>query len=136
VQEHKRHVLFVEDSADDRDLYSHFLSRRGYRVSTAENGREGVEKAFQLHPDVILMDLWMPEVGGWAATRSLKGDDRTKDIPVVIITGHPASFMDEETLGCEGFLSKPCLPERLKEEIERVLDHHHGNGTHSHSSEN
>ena len=69
-------------------MYSHFLSQQGFRVSLAENGREGLEKAFKLRPDMILMDLWLPEIGGCQAVQTLKHDERTKHIPVVAITAH------------------------------------------------
>lgn len=100
-------------------MYSYFLSSRGFRVSTADDGKEGLEKAFQLHPDVVLMDLWLPEIGGWEATRRLKTDERTKRIPVVVITGH--AYIQADVVGCDGFVVKPCAPDDLHAEISRVL---------------
>jgi len=111
--------LFVEDSEDDRQMYGQFLSRQGFRVSTAADGKEGLEKAFQLLPDVVLLDLWLPEIGGWEATRRLKSDERTSQIPVVIITGY--SYVHADVVGCDGFLVKPCLLPDLQAEINRVL---------------
>ena len=116
----QKHILYVEDAEDAREAFGHFFSHKGFRVTTAENGREGLEKAFQLKPDLILMDLWLPEVGGWQAVQCLKTDQRTRHIPVVVITGH--SPLRPEVLGCEGMLTKPMPPEVLLEEIRRVLD--------------
>jgi len=112
-------VLLVEDSEDDRDVCTHFLSIRGFRVATAVSGREGLEKAVQLQPDVILLDLWLPEIGGWEAAKRLKADERAKHIPIIIITGH--SYIQADVLSSEGLLVKPCLPNDLEDEILRVL---------------
>ena len=112
-------VLFVEDSEDDRRLYTHFLTQNGYRVITAADGREGIKIAVELLPDLILMDLWLPVMGGWQATSQLKKDDRTKHIPVVAVTGH--SPLRSEVVGCDGMLMKPISPEVLLTEIQRLL---------------
>jgi len=116
----QRRVLLVEDSEDDRAVYTHFLSLRGFQVMTAISGREGLEKAIQLQPDVILLDLWLPEVGGWEATKRLRVDQRTKHIPIIIITGH--SYIQADVLSSDGLLVKPCLPNDLEDEILRVLE--------------
>ena len=115
----QKHILYVDDSAEDRQMYSHYLTGKGYRVSTAESGTAGLEKAFHQQPDLVLMDLWLPELGGWQVCQCLKTDTRTKHIPVVIITGH--SPLRPEVVGCEAMLTKPLSPERLLAEIVRVL---------------
>jgi two-component system cell cycle response regulator DivK len=114
------HILIVEDSEDERDLFAHHLSQQGYRISMAGDGKEGVEKAFKVQPDLILMDLWLPSIGGWEATRFLKADERTRECPIVVITGHAA--YQPSTLECDGWLTKPCPLDRLDTEIERVLE--------------
>jgi two-component system cell cycle response regulator DivK len=114
------HILIVEDSEDERDMYAYYLSRKGYRISMAGNGKEGVGKAFEVHPDLILMDLWLPAMGGWEATTFLKANERTKQCLIVVITGHAA--YQPSTLECDGWLTKPCPLDRLDTEIERVLE--------------
>jgi CheY-like chemotaxis protein len=119
VENEQTHILIVEDSEDDREMYAHHLSLKGYLVSKAGDGKEGLEKAFELQPHVILIDLWLPCVGGWEATRRLKADERTKHCPVVVITGHPV--LRPRTLECDGWLTKPCPLDQLDAEIARVL---------------
>jgi len=117
-------VLLVDDYADNRDIYAQFLLYAGLRVEEAENGHQALEKAFALSPDVIIMDLALPGLDGWEATRRLKGDARTKGIPVIALTGHALAGHSQGALeaGCDLFLTKPCLPERLLEEILAILD--------------
>lgn len=115
-----KHILIVEDSEDERDMFAHHLSQKGYRVSMAGDGKEGVEKAFEVQPDLILMDLWLPSMGGWEATTFLKANERTRECPIVVITGHAA--YKPSNLECDGWLTKPCPLDRLDTEIERVLE--------------
>jgi two-component system cell cycle response regulator DivK len=116
-------VLVVDDYEDARELYAEYLEYSGFRVAEASNGEEALEKAFALTPDVILMDLSLPVMDGWEATRRLKSDERTHTIPVVALTGHATRSPDEATqqMGCAGLVTKPCLPEALVEEVWRVL---------------
>jgi CheY-like chemotaxis protein len=116
-------VLVVEDYQDAREMYVEFLKFSGFRVAEARNGVEALDQAFQLHPDVILMDLALPRMDGWEATRRLKNDERTHDIPVVALTGHALAGHAEDArrAGCDSFVSKPCLPDALVAEIRRVL---------------
>src|SRR5271157_3922858 len=79
-------ILIVDDFKDDREMYAHYLTRSGFRVSLATDGQEAMDKAFQLLPDLILMDLWLPQIGGWEAIRQLKANDKTRDIPIVVLT--------------------------------------------------
>src|SRR5204862_2157922 len=92
-------------------------------IVQAGNGVEAIERARDSHPDVILMDLSLPVMDGWEATRRLKADDTTKDIPVLAVTGHALSGVsnDAKKAGCDGFITKPCLPEDLVAEIRKVL---------------
>ena len=116
----QKHILIVEDSEDERDMFARHLSQKGYRVSMAGDGREGVEKAFAVQPDLILMDLWLPSMGGWEATAFLKANERTRECPIVVITGH--AVYQPSNLECDGWLTKPCPLDRLDTEIERVLE--------------
>lgn len=116
-------VLVVDDFQDNREMFAEFLSLSGFRVAEASTGREALDRAFALIPDVILMDLSLPELDGWEATRCLKGDSRTAHIPIVALTGHALADHSREAkdAGCDAFLTKPCLPEVLVVEIRRML---------------
>jgi two-component system cell cycle response regulator DivK len=116
-------VLVVEDYQDAREMYTAYLQFSGYRVAEATDGLEAVEKSIELLPDIILMDLALPRMDGWEATRRLKSDERTKDIPIVALTGHAlAGFAEGARLaGCDAFVTKPCLPDALVAEIQRML---------------
>jgi CheY-like chemotaxis protein len=116
-------VLVVEDYQDAREMYAAYLQFSGYRVAEAANGLEALEKTRELMPDIILMDLALPKMDGWEATRRLKADDRTKHIPIVALTGHALAGHAEgaRQAGCDAFVTKPCLPDALVTEIERML---------------
>lgn len=119
-------VLIVEDYDDAREMYAEYLEMSGYRVVEARNGEEALERAFELLPDVILMDLALPRMDGWEATRRLKTDGRTRRIPIVALTGHALTGHAEgaREAGCDAFVTKPCLPEELVEQIRHVLTSH------------
>jgi len=116
-------VLVVEDYQDAREMYTAYLQFSGYRVAEAANGQEAIDKTRALLPDIILMDLALPKVDGWEATRQLKADDRTKHIPIVALTGHALQGHSElaREAGCDSFVTKPCLPDALVAEIQRML---------------
>jgi two-component system, cell cycle response regulator DivK len=116
-------VLVVEDYQDAREMYAAYLQFSGYRVAEAANGLEALDKTRELMPDIILMDLALPKMDGWEATRRLKADDRTKHIPIVALTGHALAGHAEgaRQAGCDAFVTKPCLPDALVTEIERML---------------
>jgi two-component system, cell cycle response regulator DivK len=116
-------VLVVEDYQDAREMYAAYLQFSGYRVAEATNGVEAIEQAQQLMPDIILMDLALPKMDGWEATRRLKSDDRTRNIPIVALTGHALAGHAEgaREAGCDSFVTKPCLPDALVAEIKRML---------------
>ena len=116
-------VLLVDDYADNRDIYVQFLTYSGLRVEEAENGHEALAKARALAPDVIVMDLSLPGLDGWEATRQLKADDRTRTIPVIALTGHALAGHSRSAFdaGCDAFITKPCLPERLLAEVQALL---------------
>ncbi len=116
-------VLLVDDYPDAREMYAEYLEFSGYDIVQAGNGLEAIERAIDSHPDVILMDLSLPVMDGWEATRRLKADERTKDIPVLAVTGHALTGVsnDAKAAGCDGFITKPCLPEDLVAEIKKAL---------------
>ena len=116
-------VLVVEDYQDAREMYAAYLQFSGYRVAEATNGVEAIEQAQELMPDIILMDLALPKMDGWEATRRLKNDDRTRNIPIVALTGHALAGHAEgaRQAGCDSFVTKPCLPDALVAEIKRML---------------
>jgi len=116
-------VLVVEDYQDAREMYAAYLQFSGYRVAEATNGVEAIEQAHELMPDIILMDLALPKMDGWEATRRLKSDDRTRNIPIVALTGHALAGHAEgaRQAGCDSFVTKPCLPDALVAEIKRML---------------
>lgn len=116
-------ILVVDDYQDAREMYAEYLQFSGFRVAEARNGNEALEQAFALKPDLILMDLSLPGMDGWEATRVLKADDRTKNIPVVALTGHALAGASEgaKKAGCDSFVTKPCLPDDLVVEVRRML---------------
>jgi CheY-like chemotaxis protein len=120
---HRPRVLLVDDYPDARDMYGEYLEYCGYDVIQASNGIEALERAFEHQPDIILMDLSLPVMDGWEATRRLKANHRTASIPVVALTGHALAgiFEGAQQAGCDAFVTKPCLPEDLVKEIKRVL---------------
>ncbi len=116
-------ILVVDDYADAREMYVEYLQFSGFRVAEAANGHEAVERATTLRPDLILMDLSLPGMDGWEATRRLKSDPRTEGIPVVALTGHALEGAADTArrAGCDAFIVKPCLPDDLVIEVRRVL---------------
>ncbi len=116
-------VLIVDDFEDNRAMYAEFLRYSGLEVIEATNGAEAIEKASTLSPDVVVMDLSLPVLDGWEATRRLKADPRTRDIPVIALTGHALEGHSKgaKDAGCDGFLAKPCLPEKLLETVQKML---------------
>jgi two-component system cell cycle response regulator DivK len=117
-------VLLAEDFEDARELYREYLAYSGFAVETATNGREAIDKAINLQPDLILMDASMPVLDGWQATRALKADPRTRRIPVVALTAHAFDDAKQEArdAGCDGFITKPCLPDDLVTEVRATLE--------------
>jgi CheY-like chemotaxis protein len=117
-------ILVVDDYQDAREMYAEYLQFSGFRVAEAKNGNEALEKAFELCPDLILMDLSLPGMDGWEATRLLKSDERTRHIPVVALTGHALAGASEgaKKAGCDSFVTKPCLPDDLVVEVRRMLN--------------
>jgi two-component system, cell cycle response regulator DivK len=105
----KGRILVVEDNMDNYELVRFILERAGYDVFLAINGRDGVAAARLQKPDLILMDLTMPEMDGWLAAQKLKADDATKSIPLYALTAHtlPSERKRAIEAGCDGYVSKP-----------------------------
>ena len=118
-----RTILIVEDNAMNRDMLSRRLMRSGYRVVMAEDGKRGVESAHMEEPDVILMDMSLPEIDGWEATRRLKSSKSTRRIPVIALTAH-AMLSDRQRCmeaGCDDYDTKPVDYQRLLTKIQAAL---------------
>lgn len=117
-------VLVVDDVDHGREIFAEYLEFRGFRVATAADGLEAMEKAFELRPDVILMDLSLPGIDGWEATRRLKADERTRDIPIIALTAHALASAHDKAreVGCNAVVTKPCLPKDLEQEVRRQLE--------------
>ncbi len=105
-------------------MYRDYLLFAGFEVETAENGEEAIVKARAIHPDIILMDLSLPVLDGWEATRRLKADHETAHLTVIALSAHAmaAEAQRAAQAGCDGFIAKPCLPEELVNEVTRHLD--------------
>ena len=116
-------ILLVEDNELNRDMLSRRLMRKGYEVVLAGDGAEGVAAATAGRPDLVLMDMSLPVLDGWEATRRLKAAPETRPIPVIALTAHAMSSDREKALeaGCDDYDTKPIELPRLLEKIERLL---------------
>ena len=117
-------VLIAEDFEDARELYREYLEFSGFEVLTAANGREAIQRAIEVQPDLILMDASMPVLDGWQATRALKSDPNTCHIPILALTAHAFDDAKQQAkaAGCDGFITKPCLPDDLVTQVRAALD--------------
>jgi len=116
-------ILLVEDNEDNRDMLSRRLIRKGYEVSLAVDGGAGVSQAVLEKPDLILMDMSLPVLDGWEATRRIKADPATQAIPVIALTAHAMSDDRDKAYaaGCDDYDTKPVDLPRLLEKIESLL---------------
>jgi two-component system cell cycle response regulator DivK len=116
-------ILLVEDNEMNRDMLSRRLERKGYQVVLAVDGQAGVEMALSEAPDLVLMDMSLPVLDGWEATRRLKGDPVTRHIPVIALTAHAMSSDREKALeaGCDEYDTKPIELPRLLGKMEALL---------------
>ena len=116
-------ILLVEDNEMNRDMLSRRLERKGYTVSIAVDGEQGVAMAYSETPDVILMDMSLPVIDGWEATRRLKADPQVSPIPVIALTAHAMSGDQEKCVaaGCDDYDTKPVDLPRLLGKIEALL---------------
>jgi two-component system, cell cycle response regulator DivK len=116
-------VLLVEDNEMNRDMLSRRLIRRGFQVVFAMDGQQGVDLARSERPDIILMDMSLPVIDGWEATRRVKADDLTRSVPVIGLTAHAMSGDREKAIeaGCDDYDTKPVELDRLIGKIERLI---------------
>jgi CheY-like chemotaxis protein len=116
-------ILLVEDNEMNRDMLSRRLLRKGFEVVIAVDGGQAVTMAESEHPDLILMDMSLPVIDGWEATRRVKAADRTAHIPVIALTAHAMSGDREKALnaGCDDYDTKPIEMPRLLEKIDALL---------------
>ena len=120
---HDALVLIVDDFADNREMYAEYLRFAGFRVEEAATGQEALARAQANPPDAAIMDLSLPEMDGWEATRRLKADPRTQHVRVIALTGHALKGHSESAMkaGCDLFVTKPCLPEALVKHLAELL---------------
>src|SRR5688572_9502860 len=116
-------LLLVEDNEENREGLSRHLRRKGYEVSTAVDGQQGLEAARAGAPDLILMDMSLPVLDGWEATRQLKADPQTRHVPVIALTAHAMAGDREKALaaGCDEYDTKPVELTRLIGKIRALL---------------
>ena len=116
-------ILVVEDNEMNRDMLSRRLERKGFEVVVAVDGQAGVEMAASSTPDIILMDLSLPVMDGWEATRRIKADPTTQSIPVIALTAHAMAGDEQKALeaGCDDYDTKPIDLSRLLDKIENLL---------------
>ncbi len=117
-------ILLVEDNEMNRDMLSRRLERKGHEIIIAVDGQAGVDMASSVNPDIILMDLSLPVIDGWEATRRIKADPATQGIPVIALTAHAMSGDEVKAreAGCDDYDTKPVNLNRLLEKIGNLLD--------------
>ena len=116
-------ILLIEDNAMNRDMLSRRLARKGFHVIVAEDGKKGVEMTQKEKPDLVLMDMNLPEMDGWNATKVIKQDEQFKHIPVIALTSHAMAGDKERALevGCDEYEPKPIDFSTLLNKIHRLL---------------
>ena len=124
-------MLLVEDNEDNRTIYSTVLRHLGYQVIEAQDGVQAVDLARSEHPDLILMDISIPRIDGWEATRILRDDPSTQDIPIVALTAHALSDDRERAaeVGFSSYLAKPIEPRAVVDEVRRWIGGNSGTRT-------
>lgn len=116
-------VLVIENHTDMREMLVRIIDLMGFTAIASRNGKEGVAKALAEKPDLILMDIMMPEISGWEATRILRDNPKTKDIPVLAATVlfRPSDLQKCITVGCNDYIVKPFTVGQLRRKIERLI---------------
>ena len=119
----KRKILLIEDNAQNRYLVTYLLEQTGYEVVSAESGPDGIARAGQVRPDLVLLDIQLPVMDGYAVARALKGNPATSAIPIVAVTSYAMVGDREKAMaaGCDGYLEKPINPETFVADIEGFL---------------
>ena len=116
-------ILNVEDNEANRKIVRYLFTSKGYKVIEAVDGEEGVRMAEQERPDIILMDVQLPKMDGYEATRRIKENPALRDIPIVAVTSFALSGDDEMAMeaGCDDYIAKPFKPRNLLEKVEKLL---------------
>jgi two-component system, cell cycle response regulator DivK len=116
-------ILIVDDMPDIRDMYAEYLAGQGFRPEQASNGFEALSKATVMGPDVIVMDLNLPELDGWEATRRVREAEQTRKVPIIALTAHAMSGDREKAMaaGCDDYDTKPVELDRLLGKIQALL---------------
>ncbi len=114
-------ILVADDDLDARTMYGMYLKSMGCEVFTASDGSGAIKQAMALHPDLIVLDLAMPHVDGWATAERLRRSPVTKSIPIIALTAIPGSRESARLSGCDAFIAKPCLPQMLWCEVRLLL---------------
>jgi two-component system, cell cycle response regulator DivK len=119
-----KRILIVEDTEDNRKILRDLLTAAGYELLEATDGEEGIAMAVQHRPDLILMDIQLPHVDGYEATRQIKDDPALKDIPIIAVTSYALSGDEEKTraAGCDGYIAKPFSPRQLLGKVRELID--------------
>lgn len=119
----KKTILLVEDNEDNRSIYRTVLEHFGYGVLEASDGEEGVRIARESVPDLILMDISIPLLDGWEATKLLKAEEGTSEIPIIALTAHALATdrAKAKEVGCDGYLAKPVEPRKVLDEVQRLV---------------
>jgi DNA-binding response OmpR family regulator len=125
AEEEKKHVVCIEDEPEMIDLIKLILGRKGFSVSGANGGREGLMAIEREHPDLVLLDLMMPDMDGWEVYQQMKAHDELKTIPVIVVTAKAQSI--DKVLGLhiakvDDYITKPFGPQELLDSVERVLE--------------
>jgi two-component system cell cycle response regulator DivK len=117
-------VLLADAHADTRELYALALKPFGFETIVVGEGARAYAEARQMHPDIIVTELWFPHFDGWSFIREIKHDPRTRDIPIVVVTsdGHAHARQRADLEGCSAFVVKPCLPEDLATTLRAALN--------------
>jgi len=118
-----KRILLVEDNEMNRDMLGRRLRRKGFEVAIAVDGQEGLDQCGTLLPDLVLMDMSLPVLDGWEATRRIKADERLRRIPVIALTAHAMTGDREKALaaGCDDYDTKPIELDRLLGKIQHLL---------------
>jgi two-component system, OmpR family, response regulator VicR len=119
-----RHILCIEDDTEMTDLIRLILSRKGFEISVASGGQAGIRKVREEMPDLVLLDLMMPDMDGWEVYQQMKADEKTKEIPVIVVTAKAQSI--DKVLGLhiakvDDYIAKPFSPKELIDSVEQVL---------------
>ena len=118
-----KHLLLVDDDRHTREGYEMYLSAKGFRVLALDGGADALEFARSSTPDLVVLDLGLPDIDGWEVARQLKSDEQTREIPIIAFSGRSMQHEQVSALraGCDVYLTKPCAPDRLLGAIHKLL---------------